>query len=141
MTRRPHIPHIAIVRAPGLLPMLYTVAELSRELEIPDRTLRDWLDIHGVPHQRDKRGHIWVNGRQFASWVKSMRKPSRTAKLLQTQAYCMKCNQVVEIENPTMVNIKGKLVNIRGHCSRCGCTVNRGQRLATNPSIHLPITH
>jgi hypothetical protein len=36
--------HTVIVRAPGLLPMLYTPSELERELRIPARTVREWLD-------------------------------------------------------------------------------------------------
>ena len=37
------LPHSVIVRAPILLPMLYTIPELAQELRTPERTLRDWL--------------------------------------------------------------------------------------------------
>ena len=52
-----HIPRAVIVRAPGLLPMLYSVSELAGELNIPDRTLRDWLAA-GAHHERDSQNHI-----------------------------------------------------------------------------------
>jgi hypothetical protein len=44
------IPHSVIVKASGLLPMLYTVSELAMELDIPGRTLRNWL-ANGAPRQ------------------------------------------------------------------------------------------
>lgn len=42
------LPHQVIVKAPGLLPMLYTVRGLAEELGMPERTLRDWL-VRGAP--------------------------------------------------------------------------------------------
>lgn len=61
----PRLPHAVIVRAPGLLPMLYSPRELGQELRIPDRTIREWLG-KGLPHLRDERRHIWIDGRQLA---------------------------------------------------------------------------
>lgn len=132
-TRRVRIPHYAIVKAPGLLCMLYTVSELSTLLRVPDRTLRDWLSM-GAPHTRDARGHLWINGIEFATWIKSQRKPQRTRKLERNQAYCLRCNQVVEMIDPKVFRIKGKLVHVRGKCPVCGCTINRGDRLAESVS-------
>jgi hypothetical protein len=59
------IPHAAITRAPGLLPMQYTLVELATELGLSARTLREWVSNTDltVPHQRDGRGHIWIEGR------------------------------------------------------------------------------
>ena len=65
-------PHQVIVRAPGLLPMLYKVRELADDLGIPERTLRDWLK-NGAPHHRDTRKNIWVNGEVFSAWVNTSR--------------------------------------------------------------------
>ena len=42
------LPRSVILRAPALLPMLYTVAEISQLMDIPDRNLRDWLAFHGA---------------------------------------------------------------------------------------------
>jgi excisionase family DNA binding protein len=61
------IPHSVIVRAPGLLPMLYKVRELAQELETSRRTIRRWAR-RGMPHERDGRNHIWINGEEFAQW-------------------------------------------------------------------------
>jgi len=48
-TQRIHLPRQVIVKAPGLLPMLYTVRELSEDLGMPERTLRDWLKRRRTP--------------------------------------------------------------------------------------------
>jgi hypothetical protein len=119
------LPHHVIVKAPGLLPMLYKASELADEIQIPERTLRDWLEA-GAPYQRDSSNRIWVNGKDFKQWVQEKRKSKRTFKLLDNQAYCLHCNTAVELLNPERHAIKGKLVNIKGACPQCGCTINRG---------------
>ncbi len=70
------IPQPVIVRAPGLLPMLYKLRELAEDLGVPYRTLWDWTKF-GLPHQIDARGHIWINGEDFKQWVTSNRKKPR----------------------------------------------------------------
>ncbi len=127
------MPHHVIVKAPGLLPMLYKVSELAGELGLPERTLRDWLDA-GAPHQRDPLNHIWINGRAFKQWIQEQRKPKRTVKLLDHQAYCLRCNKAVELQSPERHLIKGKLVNIKGTCPQCGCSINRGATSGTQVS-------
>jgi hypothetical protein len=122
------LPHRVIVKSPGLLPMLYKVPELAADLQIPDRTLRDWLEM-GAPSFRDETRHIWINGRDFAAWVAGHRKPKRERKLTDTQAYCLRCNQVVEMVGSEIRPIIGKLVNVRGTCPGCGCVINRGNRI------------
>ena len=93
---RIRLPHHAIVRSPGLLPMLYTVSEISSALDLAERTLRDWLSV-GAPHSRDPRGHIWINGREFADWIANMRAPKKKRKLRDDEAFCMRCNRVVQM--------------------------------------------
>ena len=116
------IPHMVIVKAPGLLPMLYTVRELARELQLPDRTLRDWLS-GGAPHSRDERNHIWINGRQFAQWVKKQQRPKHEHTTDQELAHCFRCKAAVKMTNPHLHHIKGKLFHIKGTCPQCGTTI------------------
>jgi hypothetical protein len=125
----PHtkLPHAVIVRAPGLLPMLYKVHELADELSMPERTLRDWLH-HGAPHTRDRLGHIWVDGQVFMAWVVSQRKKSTRVKLQPGEGYCMNCNRVVMILHPIHHPSSGKLVYIQGVCPQCNGKVSRGAR-------------
>lgn len=120
-----HIPHSVIVKAPGLLPMLYTPSELEDELGIPSRTIRDWINS-GAPHQRDNRGHIWVNGVEFAQWVEIMRKskPSQV-KMGNDEAYCLRCRKPVKLLNSQQKQ-RGKHILLTGDCPECGCTINRG---------------
>jgi hypothetical protein len=121
------LPHIVIVKAPGLLPMLYTVRELAEELSMPERTLRDWL-LHGAPHTRDRLGHIWVNGQAFAAWVASQRKKASSSRLKPGEGYCMFCNQIVMMLQPTRRPSVGRLVYIQGNCPQCNSKVSRGAR-------------
>jgi hypothetical protein len=119
------IPHIAIVRAPGLLPMLYKVSELAQELDIPEFTLRDWL-ASGAPHERDEKSHIWINGELFAEWVKKQRTRKQAIKLMDGDAYCFGCRAAVSMYGQEEIPIKGKLIHIRGICPVCGTQVQRG---------------
>ena len=129
MTRL-QLPHSAIVKSPGLLPMMYTVSEISTALDLAERTLRDWLSV-GAPHFRDPRGHIWINGQEFADWIASMRAPKKKRKLRDDEAYCMRCNRAVQMTDVSVKAMQGKLILIRGTCPNCGCTINRGGRLPT----------
>lgn len=125
------LPRSVILQAPALLPMLYTVSEISNLLGIPDRTLRDWLAFHGVPHTRDQKNHLWINGVLFAGWVNDLRKkkPKTKAELAANEAYCLRCNQPVKLIKPVIRPMKGKLILIQGPCPDCGTTINRGGRL------------
>ncbi len=128
------LPHNVIIKAPGLLPMLYTPREICEELDIAESTLRDWLQID-VPHQRDNRNRIWINGEEFARWVNNQRKPKATNKLSEDEAYCLRCNQVSKLLSPQIQPIKGNLVLIKGTCANCGAVINRGAHRDRTPEL------
>ena len=121
------LPHAVIVKAPGLLPMLYSVRELADELRMPECTLRDWL-LHGTPHTRDQLGLIWVNSQAFAAWVLSQRKKAPRSRLKANEGYCMFCNRIVIVHHPIRRLSTGKLVYIQGQCPHCHGKVSRGAR-------------
>ncbi len=128
MSKRPliQLPHSVIVKAPGLLPMLYKPAEIAGDLGIPGRTLYDWLAV-GAPHQRDRSGHIWVNGAEFATWVDQNRKKKASGKKINPdEAYCLRCNTAVQLINPVRQHMKGRLYLVKGICPHCGIAINRG---------------
>ena len=131
---RTKLPHNVIIKAPGLLPMLYTPREICEELDIAESTLRDWLQIE-VPHQRDNRNRIWINGEDFARWVNNQRKPKVTNKLNEDEAYCLRCNQVSKLLSPQVQPIKGNLVLIKGTCANCGAVINRGAHRDRTPEL------
>ncbi len=120
------LPHAVIVRAPGLLPMRYRPAELAEDLEVPESTLRDWLGM-GLPHQRDDRGHIWINGREFAEWVKSSRRSTSGPKMAEDEAYCFCCQKPVKLLNPATTS-RGKQHLLKSACPHCGSNIYRGIR-------------
>ena len=132
---RTKLPHNVIIKAPGLLPMLYTPREICEELDIAESTLRDWLQID-VPHQRDNRNRIWINGEEFARWVNNQRKPKVTNKLNEDEAYCLRCNQVSKLLSPQIQPIKGNLVLIKGTCANCGAVINRGAHRDRTPELY-----
>ena len=131
---RTKLPHNVIIKAPGLLPMLYTPREICEELDIAESTLRDWLQID-VPHQRDNRNRIWINGEEFARWVNNQRNPKETKKLNEDEAYCLRCNQVSKLLSPQIQPIKGNLVLIKGTCANCGAVINRGAHRDRTPEL------
>ena len=119
------LPHSVIVKSPGLLPMLYTVRELAEEIAIPERTLRDWL-LHGAPHTRDRLSHIWIDGQAFAAWITMLRKKNPGQKLQPDEGFCMRCQRVVAMRNPTTYSSNSRLVYIHGTCPICNGKVTRG---------------
>ena len=133
--RRTKLPHKVIIKAPGLLPMLYTPREICEELGIAESTLRDWLQID-LPHQRDNRNRIWINGEEFARWVNNQRKPKAAKKLTEDEAYCLRCNQVSKLLFPQIQPIKGNLVLIKGTCANCGAVINRGAHRDRTPELY-----
>jgi hypothetical protein len=123
----PRLPHAMVVCAPGLLPMLYTLSELEEELRAPARTMRDWLD-RGMPHQRDARGRVWINGNQWATWVQTVRAArSKRPRLNLDEAYCFRCHKPTKLIVSTM-EPQGKPALLRGTCLDCGTAIHRGVR-------------
>ena len=131
---RTKLPHNVIIKAPGLLPMFYTPRAICEELDIAESTLRDWLQID-LPHQRDNRNRIWINGEEFARWVNNQRKPKVTNRLNEDEAYCLRCNQVAKLLSPQIQPIKGNLVLIKGTCANCGAVINRGAHRDRTPEL------
>jgi hypothetical protein len=133
---RIRFPHSVIVKSPGLLPMHYKVSELATAIDIPERTLRDWL-VAGAPHFRDQRDNLWIHGRDFGDWITSLRKPVKEQKLGDGEAFCMRCNQPVGMTDISTQAMQGKLILIRGKCPHCGCKINRGGCVPTYSANNL----
>ena len=120
------LPHLVIVRAPGLLPMWYSLRELAQELGISVRSIRVWLD-QGLSCRRDERGHLWIDGRQFAAWVKAVNTRKSRQSMQPNESYCLCCRRPVALLNPTST-YRGKQRLLRGTCSECGHIVCRAER-------------
>lgn len=122
------IPHSAIVRASGLLPMYYSTGELSIELEVPRKTIILWVK-NGLPYTRDKQNHVWVVGSECAVWIEAMRKAMlKKTVLADGEAFCFRCRKPVEIQNRHTQSVSGRHL-LSGKCPECGCKVNKGVRI------------
>lgn len=125
----PRLPHIVIVRTPGLLPMWYTPVELEAELGLPAHSIRAWLEPLAIPHRKDAAGRIWIDGRAFAAWVTQVRasREQRRQPLSKGQAFCLRCRQAVPLVDPAS-RLQGKRRLLYGRCPRCGASIQRGTR-------------
>jgi hypothetical protein len=123
---RPRLTHHVIVKAPGLLPMLYRPSELSEEFGVDVSTIRDWVQA-GLVHSRDEAGHIWINGRDMACWVEVQRKQAIRPPLADDQAFCLRCRKAVQVVEPKSAR-RGRQRVWQGRCAECGAVVNRGLR-------------
>lgn len=121
------IPHSAIVRAAGLLPMYYSTGELSAELDVPRKTIIQWIK-NGLPHTRDKQNHIWVVGKDCEIWIERMRKASlKKTPLADEEAFCFRCRKSVVIQDRHIQSFQGRYL-LSGKCPECSCRVNKGVR-------------
>ncbi len=106
--------------------MMYTLSELGADLDVPARLLREWL-TRGLPHQRDGRGHIWIDGRCFTEWIKIESQAKVSKSLSDDEAYCLRCRQPAKLINPTSTQ-RGKQILWQGVCPNCGNLIYRGGR-------------
>ncbi len=113
-----------ISRTQGLLPMLYTTSELEQELGVPAYSIRDWVRL-GMPHERDERERLWINGILFAQWVNEVRRARSHINLKQDEAYCFHCKRAVRLDHP-QVSQKGNHILLSGQCPMCGHSIHRG---------------
>ncbi len=118
------LPRSVIIRAAGLLEMLYSPIELAEDLSVPARTVREWIK-NGMPFERDRRGHMWVNGMEFRRWVEETRTVRPRFQLGEDEAFCLRCRRRVKFSDPVVSDSSSALL-LTGKCPFCGGTVNRG---------------
>lgn len=99
-----------------LLNMLYTPLELAEEIGINRRQFYKVYIPAGLPHQRDNRKHILVNGHEFKAWYLAHYPKVR---LEPGQAYCIICRSAVEMVEPVELEKDG-LKYLVSHCPNCG---------------------
>ena len=125
--REPQLKHQHIVKLGRLLDMLYKPAEIAEEIGVTQDTIyRSYLPA-GLPHIRDETGHVWIHGPAFIAWAHqtiSKKKNKRTG-LPDDHAWCMKCNQPVEMIRPRAVYQNRYVQILQSACPVCKCKVNR----------------
>jgi hypothetical protein len=108
--------------------MEYKPSEIAEEIGISLTTIyRNYLPA-GCPHRREKSGQIWIHGKSFAAWARAINELNKAQKsigLEENQAWCVRCNQVVTMQDPHERHIKRNLVMVYGTCEKCAGKVNR----------------
>ncbi len=128
------LPHSAITKAAGLLPMLYSINELCTELNVPRHLIRSWLKT-GLPYQRDHRKHIWIIGKECAAWIEENRQEQKRNKRLQkNQAYCFRCRKTIAVMNPQIITVQGNK-RLTGLCPDCEGLVNKGVKIDSQEQL------
>lgn len=108
--------------------MLYKPAEIAEEIGVSvDTIYRSYLPA-GLPHIRDG-DDIWIHGPAFVAWAKETisKKKSERAGLPDGQAWCMKCNQAVQLVDPKIKTVNRYLELLQARCPQCGKIVNRAR--------------
>jgi len=127
--RKPLLKHQHIVKLTRLLDMLYRPSEIAEEIGVAQDTVyRSYLPA-GLPHIRDAEGHVWIHGPAFISWARetiSHKKKTRHA-LPEKQAWCLKCNQPVELISPKIKIINRYIELLQAPCPLCHTKVNRAR--------------
>ena len=134
--RTPLLRHTHIVKLGRLLDMLYKPAEIAEEIGVAQDTVyRSYLPA-GMPHTRDAQGNIWIHGPAFVSWARETisKKKSKRAALPADHAWCLKCNQPVQLTNPKIKPVNRYLELLQSACPNCGTTVNRARARLSSSS-------
>jgi hypothetical protein len=99
-----------------LLDMEYTPSELANEIGFAKRQVyRVYLPL-GCPHRKDDRRHIWINGKEFRSWILNIYKKR---KLGLNEAFCLSCKKPVQMKNKVRKQ-SGRLFYYLCTCPNCG---------------------
>lgn len=104
-----------------LLDMLYTPGELAYELRLNRRQFYRVYIPFGLPHLRDDKNRIFINGLVFRGWYLNQY-PKFTLK--PGEAYCLTCRCAVTGLNPVQQQ-KSNLIFVVSTCSFCGRTLVR----------------
>jgi hypothetical protein len=109
------------LRMEKLLDMLYMPSEIAEEIGFYRRQVyRVYIHL-GLPHIRDNRKHIWINGKEFREWYEAT---YPRVKLSEGEGFCLTCKRSVLLENPKKEKW-GNLIYWVGHCPKCGRKITR----------------
>ena len=101
--------------------MMYSPKELADEVGFTiDQVYRVYVP-GGCPNERDKWGHILINGKAFKTWFDENYKKRC---LEPGQAFCLTCKKAVKIINPIRTH-KERLIYDLCDCPYCGRRLTR----------------
>jgi hypothetical protein len=103
-------------RLSRLLDMMYTPRELAEEIGFNQRQVYRAYIPSGCPYMRDKRGRLWINGKEFCEWALDV---YRKRELLKDEAFCLTCRKPVSLVDPIKKQ-EDRLVYTVSTCPECG---------------------
>jgi hypothetical protein len=109
------------LRLEKLLDMLYMPTELAEEIGFTRRQVYRVYVHLGMPHIRDERKHIWINGKAFREWYEATY-PRFT--LAEGEGFCLSCKKPMKLKKSKQEKRKGLLYMI-GNCPNCGRKIPR----------------
>ena len=125
--RRPRMSGSQTSRTKGLLAMEYRPTEIARAIGCHRSTIYDSYIPNGLPHRVDSHGHYWIIGTDFAAWARTLM-VNPTVKLREGEAFCLRCQAAVPIQEPiTRIASKCSLL-VRGKCPGCFGDVAKFER-------------
>lgn len=130
MPRTPRLPRRNTIRLGRILDMMYKPSEIAAEIDVTVATIyRSWMPA-GLPHQRDADGSIWIHGPALVAWANETIAQNKKKRhpLKDGHGWCMKCNQVVPLQNPTPIYKNRYIEIVQAACPVCQTPVNRAQK-------------
>lgn len=126
---------VSVIRLGRILNMLYRPSELADEISVSvDTIYRSYIPA-GMPHIKDPKGDIWIDGTKFISWAKQTIAKSKEKRypLQDNQAWCLHCNKPVDLINP-IISYQNRYIEIlQSNCPNCGSKINRGRKAGDKP--------
>lgn len=125
---KPKLSRPLIIKLSRLLHMKYRPSEIAELIGVNSDTVYRTYLLNGCPHDRDENGRIWIIGSEFREWAEeeiAERKNKLQEPMREDQAWCMKCNQRVEMINPQLIYSGGNRQMYQSICPKCGTKVNR----------------
>ncbi len=109
------------LRLEKLLDMLYMPGELAREIGFTRRQVYRVYVHLGMPHSRDDRKHLWINGREFRAWYEATY-PRVT--LGAGEGFCLSCKRPMQLAKARREKRAGFVYWV-GYCPKCGRKIPR----------------
>lgn len=104
------------MRLKKLLDMHYKPSELASIVGFNQRQVyRAYIPL-GAPFEKDKTGHLWINGKQFAEWYANN---FPKVSLDKWQVFCLTCKCAVTFTKAKRMQ-KGELAYLICKCPHCG---------------------
>jgi hypothetical protein len=114
----------AVLRAQRLLDMMYKPSEIAEELKIKKRGIYDVLIPLGLPHECDKKGHIWLHGLTVREWLETATRGPKH-NLAANEMFCLRCFAPRAFDEGKLSR-NGKFVTVSAICSECGAAIYKG---------------